>query len=122
MEDAVTSKELPAIFDLLYAIEADPQLDQTIGDLRDELFDEERGFGDLLVTLGDSLEAAKDGRIAVGTIHFIGRELDPGSDLLYETATLTDKSLHRRSGGVHARGGTAVDRLASLPAGSTSMG
>ncbi len=93
IDDTITSEELPAIFDLLYAIDGDPRFDEAFGDLRDELFDEERGFGDLLVTLGDALEAAKDGRVAVGMIHFLGRELDPAQDLLYQTATLTERSL-----------------------------
>jgi hypothetical protein len=93
IEETVTSAGLPAIIDLLYAIDDDQRFDQALTPLRQELFDEGRGFGDLLVTLGDTLQAAKDGKIAVGMIHFLGRELSPGNDLLFQGATLTEKSL-----------------------------
>lgn len=93
VEDAITSEELPALFDLLYAVEEDERIDTAITDLREELFDEARGFDDLLVTLGEGLQAAKDASIGVGFVRFLGRELDPQYDLLFRTASLTERSL-----------------------------
>jgi hypothetical protein len=93
IEDGLASKELPALIDLLYAIEADERFANATADLADELVDEQRGFGDLLVVLGDGLEASKDASVAAGFLRFLGRELDPSNDLLFRTATLTTRSL-----------------------------
>jgi hypothetical protein len=92
-EETITGEGLPATIDLLFTLDENEQLDAAFTGLRDQLFDEQEGFGDLLATLGDGLQAAKDGRIAIGTIHFLGRELDPGNDLLFQAGTLTQRSL-----------------------------
>lgn len=93
VEEALTSPELPALFDLVYAIDGDPELSAALGGLRDELFDEERGFPDLLVTTGDLLATAKDASIAVPFLRFLGRELAPERKLLFTLASLADKTL-----------------------------
>src|SRR5262249_44970192 len=93
VEDAITSPTLPAMFDMIYAIDADMDLTRELGGLRDELLAEDEGFQDLLVVAGDTLEAAKDASLAVGIVKYMGRELDPGKKLLFNLAELTQKSL-----------------------------
>lgn len=93
VEDALTSKELPALFDLIYAIDADETVSPALVDLRDELLDEQRGFTDLLVTLGDSLEAAKDANLAVPLLRWLGLELAPERNHLFKTLDLLQRSL-----------------------------
>lgn len=92
-EDALTSKELPAIFDVIYAIDADETVNAAMTDLRDELMDEQRGFADLLVTAGDGLAAAKDASIAGPMIRFLGREMDPEVLHLFNTLSLCRRSM-----------------------------
>lgn len=93
VQDGLTSPELPALFDAIYAIEEDEAVSAALTDLRDELLDEERGFADLLATVGDMLEAAKDAELAVPLLRFLGRELDPERRHLFTTLDLLRRSL-----------------------------
>jgi hypothetical protein len=93
IQDAVTSKDLPALFDVIYAIDGDDELKDSLTALRDQLLAEDQGFQDLLVLSGDTLEAAKDASIAVGFMRYLGGELDPEKKLLFTFAALTKKSL-----------------------------
>lgn len=93
VEDGLTSRELPAVFDVIYAIDADETVNAALSDLRDELLDEARGFGDLLVTAGDGLAAAKDASIAAPVLRLLGRELDPEVLHLFKTLSLCRRSI-----------------------------
>lgn len=92
-EDALTSKELPALFDVIYAIDGNEAVSPALIDLRDELLDEDRGFVDLLVTLGDGIEAAKDASLAVPLLKWAGAELNPERGHLFKVLDLTQRSL-----------------------------
>ncbi|MCK6548035.1 hypothetical protein L6R52_19445 [Myxococcota bacterium] len=93
VEDAITSPELPAMFDMLYAIDADTALNDAIVGLRDELLDEQRGFPDLLVTAGDLMQTMKDASNLVPFARFLGRELDPDAQLLFTLASMAEDTL-----------------------------
>jgi len=93
VEDGLTSKELPALVDLIYAIDADETVSAALIDLRDELLDEQRGFADLLATLGDGLQAAKDARLATPLLQWLGAELHPDQQHLFKTVDLLKRSL-----------------------------
>jgi hypothetical protein len=92
IQDAVTAKELPALFDIINAIDADPDLTMQLDGLRDELIAEDKGFQDLLTVGGDMLETAKDASIANGFLKFAGQELDPDKKLVFTLASLTEKA------------------------------
>lgn len=91
--EMITSEDLPAILDLIDAIEADVELTATLTSFRDELLDEQRGFPDLLVTAGDLLEALKDASVAVHFARFLGRELDPNEKVCFTAMTMMQKAL-----------------------------
>ncbi len=93
MEDAITSDELPALLDLIYAMDADPEIDAAMRDLRDELLDESRGFADLLATLGDLMGSAQDASLAAGALHFLGKELEPQQLHLHTMLTMAKRSI-----------------------------
>jgi hypothetical protein len=93
IEDGITSPELPAIFDIIYAIDADSDLSSTLVALRDELLADDKGFPDLLVTACDGLETMKDASLAVGLMHYLGSELDPDTKLLFQLASFAKRSL-----------------------------
>jgi hypothetical protein len=87
--DAITSEELPAALDLLHVIDEDERLSELLTALRDELLDDDRGFGDLLVLTGDLLAGSKDASLAVPFTHFLGREIHPDERLLFHAASTT---------------------------------
>jgi hypothetical protein len=91
--ELVSAEELPAILDLIHAIDEDEELNTALAEFRDELLDESRGFPDLLVTLGDSMEALKDASVAVHFIRFLGRELDPSLQMMFNVTRMTEKTL-----------------------------
>jgi hypothetical protein len=82
--DFVTSKALPPAIDLIYAIDADPNLEGMLIELRDQLLDENQGFGELLATVGDTLGASKDASVTLPFLHFLGQEIDPDKKLLFK--------------------------------------
>ena len=91
VEDTLTGKGLPVAFDLLYILDEDEQLEAPLLELRDELLNE--GFTELLVTLGDGMQAAQDAQIAVPLMRFLGRELRPEKQLIFSAAQVAQKSL-----------------------------
>jgi hypothetical protein len=93
VSDFVTSKTLPAAFDLIYAIDADPDLSGMLDELRDQLLDENQGFGELLALVGDELGAAKDCSITLPLFHFLGNELDPNKKLVFTLLTHAKQSI-----------------------------
>lgn len=93
VSDLLTSEELPAILDLIHAIDEDVELSGALSDFRDELLDESQGLPDLLVTLGDSMEALKDASVAVHFVRFLGRELDPSLKMMFTVTKMTEKTL-----------------------------
>lgn len=92
--EMITSEDLPAILDLIYAIEGDVELTDTLTSFRDELLDEQRGFPDLLVTTGDMMEALKDASVAVHFARFLGRELEPDQQVLFDASMMMQKTLN----------------------------
>ncbi len=121
VEDLMTSEELPALIDLLYAIEEDPEINTQIEGLRDELLADDRGFADLLVIAGNSLQALQDQSITISLLNFLGKEMNPEKDLLFrgvdfaQTALELDPDEHvlevirraiepRPQGGIYAYG------------------
>lgn len=93
MTDLVTSDELPALLDLLDSIEADPELDGMMLELRDQLLAEDQGFPELLAIAGDTLQAAKDASLAVPFLRLMGRELDPDQGMPFMMLDLMKQTL-----------------------------
>jgi hypothetical protein len=93
LDDAVVSDELPALLDLLHVVRDDPELSDMLVELRDQLMAEDQGFPELLAVLGDTLQSAKDARLAVPALRFVGRELAPDKDLMFEAASMMQRSL-----------------------------
>jgi hypothetical protein len=93
LDDAVVSDELPALLDLLHVVRDDPELSDMLVELRDQLMAEDQGFPELLAVLGDTLQSAKDARLAVPALRFVGRELAPDKDLMFEAASMMRRSL-----------------------------
>lgn len=91
--DAITAPELPAAFDLIYAIDREADLSSTLAGLRDELLDEDKGFQDFLAVTGDLLQTAKDASLAVGFLRFFGKEIAPSKKLVFALSSLTQKSI-----------------------------
>ena len=91
--DALTSEGLPAIMDVINILDADEELNALMGEFRDELLLEDKGFSDTLAVLGDLLGSAKDANIGVPFVNFLGRELDPASKLLFHTLDSTKQML-----------------------------
>lgn len=91
VEDLITAEELPAALDLIHIIDEDEALSSMLGQLRDELLEENNGFGDLLVVAGDQLASAKDAVLGVPWVRFLGTELDPQTKLLFHAVSVTKK-------------------------------
>lgn len=92
-EQALTAPELPMLVDLAYELELTPEVEGPLFALRDELLSETDGFGDLLVTAGDGVQAAKDASLAVGLVKYLGAELDPEQLNLWHCLTTAKRSL-----------------------------
>lgn len=91
--DALTAPELPMMIDLAYELELTPEVEDPLFALRDELLAEGDGFADLLVTVGDGAQAAKDASLAVGLVQYLGKELDPQQLNLWHCLTTAKRSL-----------------------------
>lgn len=91
--EVVGAPELPALLDLVEAIDARPALSDTIAELRDDLLAEDDGLEDTLSVAGDLLGAIKDGSVGLGAMHWLGRTLDPDRKLAFALTRMAAKAI-----------------------------